>query len=956
MAARGWRKLYRMLGLRRPPAWAGARDLGDRARDRRDWHTAAEHYRTYLVHQPDSFAIWVQFGHANKESGDPVGAEQAYLRALALNEGDADLLLNLGHFMKGQGRVDEAMAYYARATFSDTTGSARAELADLQAVTARAEEAAAQFPVRIGDREPSPYVKGVIDVTAAGAAPIAVRLLENGQEIATAPAEGDGRHRRFAIRLPAHVCDGRPHAFEIAAGSDTIAHRIVVTPAFLTPPAILGDYLDRPMRGRLSIGAEWRYAALAEWTERAGEAIPGRPDPATLAAAHRFLVDGPMRAGLDDAYAPLHFPGCDTPEVSVVIPVHNNFRFTYRCLASLLVMPTRRRFEVILVDDGSSDRTVGIAELVSGIHVVRHETAQGFVGACNAGGAAARGDFVLLLNNDTEVSPHWLDRLVEPFDLYDDVGLVGAKLIYGDGRLQEAGGVFRSDGRASNHGRFGNIRDPRYNYLRETDYCSGACIILRRTEWDALGGFDPIYAPAYYEDTDLAFRLSARGLRVLYQPLAEIFHFEGVSNGTDIETGMKRFQRINEPKFRERWDAVVQQRIEAQKSRTAIERTYPCSVLVIDTEVPQPDRSAGHHAAVQEIRLLQSLGYRVTFLPTNLAWLGRYNDYLARLGVETIYAPFCLGIDEFLSQRGDEFDLVYITRYSVATEMLPRLAIWRPDLPVVFNNADLHFLRVLRDAIESDDAAMLHDAERIRDAELEVMRAVTLTLSYNPVEHAVIQTHTLGAAKVALCPWVVERRPAGPAFAAREGIAFLGGYRHPPNRRAVEYFVREVMPLLRTRRPGIRFHIYGSYVPPEFADYAADDVIIHGFVDRVEEALDNARVFVAPLRSGAGIKGKVLEALASGVPSVLSPIAAEGTGVRAGLEAFVAEDPMQWVEAIVRLHDDAAAWQAMADAARTFVFDAYSFERARETLRTGLETHGIPTSHGWTSRTLPAIE
>lgn len=954
-----WKKaLYRRLPARVRRAFAAQpavrggefQLLGDRARDRGDWVEAAIHYRTFLTQNPDAFSIWVQLGHVSKEAGNPVGAEQAYLRALEIRPEDADLLLNLGHLMKAIGRPDAAADFYERSVVTDLTGNAKRELSTLGRRDAiRAEPSIEEAPLAV-NRDGSPVLQGILDIPADAEGVLAVVLVENGVEVARSMPRGTGRRRSFAFRLPAWVCDGRPHAFEIVAGEDVVGHAAVITPAWSTPGAVLADYAGTALRAKLSPVADWRYAALAEQAERAGS------DRASIAAAHRFLVQGAERAGLTRVYPPIRLPQVDAPDVSIVIPVHNKFDFTFRCLASLVLMPCDLSFEVIVVDDGSSDRTLELVELVPGVRIVRHERAKGFVDACNAGAAVARGEHVVLLNNDTEVSPHWLDRLRQPFDLHERVGLVGAKLIYADGRLQEAGGIIWRDGRAANYGRLGSTRDPRFNYLRDTDYCSGACLMLPRALWQELGGFDRAFAPAYYEDTDLAFRVRAAGYRVLYQPLAEILHYEGVSNGqVAAAEGMKRFQALHQPVFLERWAGAIRAHGDpAEGGAVEIERAYPRRVLVIDTEVPQPDRSAGHHAAVQEMRLLQSLGYRTTFLPLNLAWLGRYNDLLASMGVEAIHAPFYLSAAEYIERHLRSFDLIYITRYAVAAEVLPHIRRIRSDMPVVFNNADLHFLRAMRDAMDEPGAGKREEAEAIRDAELQVMRSVQLTLSYNPVEHAVIQSHTSDA-RVALCPWVVEPRPEGPGFEAREGIAFLGGYRHPPNRRAVEFFVREVMPVLRERRPGIRFHIYGSAIPAEFAAFAAEDVVLEGYVETVDLALDRARVFVAPLRSGAGIKGKVIEALASGLPSVLSPIAAEGTGVRDGLEAMIAEDPVQWAEAIAGIYDDRERWNRMAHAARGFVAATYSFERGREVLRRGFTENGILTLSGPTSRTLPPV-
>ena len=145
----------------------------------------------------------------------------------------------------------------------------------------------------------------------------------------------------------------------------------------------------------------------------------------------------------------------------------------------------------------------------------------------------ARGDYVLFLNNDTLVTAGWLDALVRCIEEAPHAGLVGAKLIYPDGRLQEAGGIVFADGSGWNYGRFDDPADPRYNFRREADYCSGAAILLRRDLFLQLGRFDARYAPAYYEDTDLAFAVRAAGKKVFYEPRAMVIHFEGITSGTD---------------------------------------------------------------------------------------------------------------------------------------------------------------------------------------------------------------------------------------------------------------------------------------------------------------------------------------------------------------------------------------------------------------------------------------
>ena len=767
----------------------------------------------------------------------------------------------------------------------------------------------------------------------------------------TSLERGTGPHG-FRFRLPGAVFDGLPHLFRVlvADAPFLVGVHAAILPALSTPWEVLREFSTQGLPSHLAPTAAWRYAALARrleemldpLSEKTHAKAHKRTALRSLAQAHRILVDGSKNDGSEKPL--LVFPEVAHPQVSVVMPVHNQFAVTLHALAALRLAPNQASFEVIVVDDGSDDETRQMSEIIAGIQVVRHETALGFVLSCNQGAQLARGDDVVLLNNDTEVTTGWLDELRFPFAHFDRVGLTGSQLLYPDGRLQEAGGIVWGNGDPWNYGRGQNPHDPRFNYTRQVDYLSGASMMLPRALWEELGGFSPDFAPAYFEDTDLAFRVREKGYKTVYAPLSRVFHFEGMSNGVEVNgEGVKRFQEVNRPKFKSRWvkafrgNGKVGEDVERVKDRHIDFRA-----LVIDAETPRPDVNAGSYAAIQEMRLLQSLGCKLTFVPENLAYLGHYTETLQRMGIECAYAPFDWSIHELIRRRGKEFDLVYITRYAVAQKVVKVLREAAPQAKILLCNADLHFLRELRAGIVNRSQELIDRAVRIRDEELAVMRSVNLVLSYNETEHAVIQSHNLDSTTVMLCPWVVEVvEPVAP-FAERVDVAFLGGFNHWPNVEAVRFFVREVMPGLRQRLPGVRFLIYGSLAEERLADLeTAEDVVIRGWVREVAEVYQTCRVFVSPLRSGAGIKGKVLGALAHGVPCVLSPVAAEGTGIRDGLEARIVDAPDAWVEAICSLYRDDAQWRALSAHGQALVRSQYSFEHGRRLMGNALESLGF---------------
>ncbi|HET9048334.1 MAG TPA: glycosyltransferase [Chiayiivirga sp.] len=638
--------------------------------------------------------------------------------------------------------------------------------------------------------------------------------------------------------------------------------------------------------------------------------------------------------GSSDDVGTIVLPLSDAPQVSIVIPVYNHLETTLVCLRSLAATKNRLTHEIIVVDDCSSDASATVLPSIAGLRYQRNVENLGFIGACNAGAASARGQFVVFLNNDTAVQDGWLDALIDTFDQHRDVGLVGSKLVYPDGRLQEAGGIVFADGSGWNYGRFDDPSKPEYNFVREVDYCSGAAIALRTDLFRQFGGFDAHYAPAYYEDTDLAMKVRQAGLRVLYQPASVVVHFEGISSGTDTASGTKRYQVINKEKFQARWkDALALHPSPALATHEGVvlarQHRLKKQVLVIDATTPQPDHDSGSVRLCNILRLLLEEGCAVTFFADNRAHVEGYTQALQQLGVEVLWHPHLSDPVEWFARHGSRFDLVFVSRHYIASRYLSLVRAHAPKARFAFDTVDLHYLREQRAAELAGSAELARTAEGTRKQELALIEASDVTLVVSPVEKELLAREA-PMARVEILSNVHEVFGCRRGFDERKGIWFVGGYQHPPNVDAALWFAQDILPLVRAELPELEFHLVGSKAPNEVMALAElPGVRFHGFVNDIEPFLDGCRLAVAPLRYGAGVKGKVNMSMSYGQPVVATPIAVEGMFAEAERDVLVAEEPQAFAAAVLRAYRDEALWASLSSNGLANVTRHFSFEAAR---------------------------
>lgn len=641
-----------------------------------------------------------------------------------------------------------------------------------------------------------------------------------------------------------------------------------------------------------------------------------------------------------DKPGPLVFPPCEMPLVSIVVPVCNQWETTRACLVSICENTTAIPYEVIVADDGSKDDTRCLAELAPGVHHITNTENLGFLRNCNQAARQARGKYLVLLNNDTQVQPDWLAPLVALAEQDERVGIAGPMLLYPDGRLQEAGGIIWRDGSGWNYGHLDFPERPEYNYLKETDYISAACILVRKSLWDEIGGFDERFAPAYYEDTDLAFEARHRGYQVLYQPLSRVVHLEGVSHGTDLNYGIKSRQTVNRAIFREKWATILDTthgRDPRDLFRARDRSLSRKRLLFIDHYVPLRDQDAGSKSTFQYLSLMAEMGYQITFLGDNFVDYQPYTSELQQMGIEVLYGP---GLHRhwkrWLSAHGKDFDYVYLSRPGITRKYLPYIR-RNSSAKLMYCGHDLHFLREERHYQLEGKRTYLQAARKWARWEEDILRQVDMGYFFSSFEVEEVRRR-FPSVSVRTIPLYlfddVEMGNISPiGFTDREGLLFVGGFMHVPNVDAVHWFVDKVLPLILEHLPEIVLTVVGSNPPGEISRHACDHIHITGRIS--DEALlqhyRHTRLVVAPLRFGAGVKGKIVEAMHHGVPIVTTAVGAEGIG-DADRALLVADDAETFAKTVVRAYTCPETWDEAACLSRVAIRKHFSKEAARAIL------------------------
>lgn len=620
------------------------------------------------------------------------------------------------------------------------------------------------------------------------------------------------------------------------------------------------------------------------------------------------------------------------PKVSIIIITYNQVDFLKKNLYSIESKTTYNNYEIIIVTnnlDENSEMSKFLRTVNHSVYVFQNEYSFGAMN--NFGASKAKGEFIVFLNDDIEImTPYWIEAFLS-LGLNDEIGAVGGKLVSANGKLQDCGGIVWKNGHAMNYGRNFDIKDPKINYVRDVDYCSGSCLFVKKNIFEKLKGFDRTFDPAYWEDTDLCFSIRKLGYRVLYQPLAVFTHYEGMTQGTDTSKGLKSFQIVNQKKFEKKWKLELNNHLVDSRENMFIERNTRTglNVLFIGDVVPEPDKDSGALRTYSILCILSHMKNKVTFWPDSLRYSHPYVKELQQKGIEVICG--LQNFNNFLKKRKKLYDVVILSRPYISRNYIDAIKKYIPNVKIIYDTVDLHFLRMSRQKT-FENKISVQEINQMHELEWYLIKKSDITILTSYTEGHLLHQED-SSIKLAILPNIHSENENIENFEERKDMVFVGGFQHKPNIDAVKYLICEIWPIIKRNLPEVKLYIVGSNPTEDIKKYSSEDIVVTGFVEDITPYFRKCKVMLAPLRYGSGVKGKITQSLSMGLPVVTTNIGAEGINFTDNQNVMMAETPEKFAEKAMKVYQDSILWNSLSKNSLNLAKE-YSPEKARACLTT----------------------
>lgn len=617
----------------------------------------------------------------------------------------------------------------------------------------------------------------------------------------------------------------------------------------------------------------------------------------------------------------LVLPSSTQPHVSIILVLFNQAALTCACLRAICAT-VRVPAEVVIVDNGSSDRTLELLDRISGARIVRNADNRQFLSGVNQAAALAGGEALLLLNNDACLREGALDAAWRTLVENDGAAAVGGPIVLPDGRLQEAGSIIWNDGNCCGYGRGDDPEAPEFQFVREVDYCSAAFLLVRRADFERLGGLDAAFAPAYYEDTDFCMRLRAAGRRVLYEPRAVIDHYEfGSATAADQALAL---QQRNRNLFVARHAEALREAHHPPRTgplRARLRGRFAGRVLVIEDRVPFPSLGAGYPRSSRLLHELHRQDWLVTMYPL-VSPEDRWNDIRAAFPptMEVALGHGEAGLAEFLRARDGYYDAILVSRPHNMQRFLAARGGTHRNARLIYDAEAIFATRESARMALAGDAVSPLRQQAMLEAEMKLARAAQTVVTVS--EQNAEQMRTAGCVDVQVLGYSLFLEPTPKGFDARADLLFVGALDDDPspNTDGLIWFVTKVMPVLDGLiGDGYRLVVAGRCGAKRIAALAGPRIRLLGRVPDLGPLYASARVFVAPARYAAGIPLKVQEAAARGVPIVATPLLAQQLDWQDGRELLAGGSPQDFAAACARAWSDPELWRQLRDNALAHV-------------------------------------